>query len=210
MSFYGIDHGDRHGGDLEGWARQILTAYNMNNVCDGEIILVTIPRVFGHVFNPVSFWLCHDRAGLLRAVLCEVNNTFGETHSYLCAHADQRPITARDEMSAAKIFHVSPFLPCEGSYRFKFSTTPERFSVVIDYYAANGEKQLLTTLSGTLEEYNRKNRSRAFWQHPMVALIALVRIHWHAVRLLFKGVRYVPKPLQKKDKVTAVTDLKKM
>jgi DUF1365 family protein len=48
--------------------------------------------MLGYVFNPVSFWYCHDRGGALRAVLAEVNNTFGERHNYLVAHADGRPI----------------------------------------------------------------------------------------------------------------------
>jgi hypothetical protein len=75
---------------------------------------------FGFVFNPVSFWFCHDRDGALRAVLAEVRNTFGDHHNYLVAHADQRPITAADTLTARKIFHVSPFFPVAGEYRFRF------------------------------------------------------------------------------------------
>jgi hypothetical protein len=62
---------------------------------DGEVVLQTMPRVFGFVFNPVSFWFCHDRDGGLRAVLAEVSNTFGERHNYLVAHPDRRPSSRR-------------------------------------------------------------------------------------------------------------------
>ncbi len=60
--------------------RGVLARHGLQ-AADGEIWLQTFPRVLGYVFNPVSFWLCHDRDGLLRAVLAEVNNTFGEHHN---------------------------------------------------------------------------------------------------------------------------------
>src|SRR6202012_458830 len=87
LSFYNRDHGDRSGSDLASWARAVLHSAKVTNA-DGEIVLITLPRVLGYTFNPVSFWLCHDKTGDLRAVICEVNNTFGETHSYICAHPD--------------------------------------------------------------------------------------------------------------------------
>ena len=57
----------------------VLAEHGLAEICDGEVVLMTLPRMLGYVFNPVSFWFCRDRAGALRAVLCEVNNTFGET-----------------------------------------------------------------------------------------------------------------------------------
>ena len=81
---------------------------------------MTMPRMLGYVFNPVSFWFCRDRSGALRAVLCEVNNTFGESHCYLVHHDDLRPIEPDAWLDGRKAFHVSPFLPVEGGYRFRF------------------------------------------------------------------------------------------
>jgi DUF1365 family protein len=75
----------------------------------GEVCLQTCPRVFGFVFNPVSFWLCHDRDGRLRAALAEVNNTFGEGHDYLGRTRGPGADRAGDELPARKVFHVSPF-----------------------------------------------------------------------------------------------------
>jgi hypothetical protein len=81
---------------------------------DGEVRLMTLPLVLGYGFNPASFWLCHDLGGALRAVVAEVNNTFGERHSYLCRHDDHRVIEGGDCIRARKAFHVSPFLAVEG------------------------------------------------------------------------------------------------
>ena len=82
LSFYDRDHGHCDGSTLENWARDILKTYNITKA-DGEMTLICMPRVFGYVFNPVSFWLCRDKDQKLRAVLCEVHNTFGQRHTYI-------------------------------------------------------------------------------------------------------------------------------
>lgn len=209
MSFHARDHGDRvAGADLRVWARRLLDSYKIT-VADGEIELVAMPRILGYVFNPVSFWLCHDRTGHLRAVICEVNNTFGETHSYICAHDDQRVITADDWLDGQKVFHVSPFLPRDGTYRFRFNAQHSGLGIWIDHYDAAGQKKLLTALTGQWVDYSAASRQRAFWRHPLVTLRAIFLIHWQALKLLSKGVRYIPKPPQLKEKTTAVRHLTK-
>jgi DUF1365 family protein len=141
------DHGARDGSPPEPWIRRLLAAEGIT-AADGEVVLQTFPRLFGFVFNPVSFWFCHDRAGALRAVLAEVRNTFGDHHNYLVAHADQRPISAADTLTARKIFHVSPFFPVAGEYRFRFDLDgPQRRRVELDYWL-DGERVLATSLQG--------------------------------------------------------------
>src|SRR5688500_10977206 len=49
----------------------------------GPIRVLTMPRLLGFVFNPLSVWFCHRRAGGLAGVVYEVNNTFGERHCYV-------------------------------------------------------------------------------------------------------------------------------
>ncbi|MCW5748460.1 MAG: DUF1365 domain-containing protein, partial [Alphaproteobacteria bacterium] len=90
VAFHRRDHGD--GDDLQRWIRARLRDWQLDRVCDGDVVLITLPRMLGYVFNPVSFWCCRDAAGRLRAVLCEVCNTFGERHNYLVCHDGGRPI----------------------------------------------------------------------------------------------------------------------
>lgn len=208
VSFYERDHGYHDGSDLKLWARNILNDYNITKA-DGEIVLVTMPRILGYVFNPVSFWLCYDETHKLRAVISEVHNTFGEVHSYLCAHEDQRVIEREDVLTAQKLFHVSPFLEREGHYTFRFDVRPETFGVWIDFYDVEGRKKLVTSLLGKLQPLTPKAVRRAFWGHPLVTLKAIFLIHWQAVKLLAKGIKYIPKPLQKKEKVSASDNLTK-
>ena len=79
LSLRSADHGPRDSSPLLPWITGVLREHGLPD--DGEIVLQTFPRVFGYVFNPVSFWYCRDRAGALIAVLAEVNNTFGDRKS---------------------------------------------------------------------------------------------------------------------------------
>lgn len=200
MSFYESDHGQRTGKDLLAWIRNVLTPYKAEHMCH-DVLLVTMPRTFGYVFNPVSFWLCYDDQDVLRAILCEVNNTFGETHSYLCLHDDHREIKSTDIFQGDKKFHVSPFLKRVGLYQFRFAKTDTGFGAWIEYEEEAGSKKLLTVLTGSLVPFTKSALKQAFWRHPMVSLRAVILIHWQAVKLVFKGIRYVPKPEQLESRI---------
>lgn len=208
LSFYDRDHGACNGSGLELWARGVLRDYDMTQA-DGEIVLVCMPRVIGYVFNPVSFWLCYDKAENLRAVLCEVHNTFGERHTYLCAHEDQRIIGADDVLNGQKVFHVSPFLKREGQYTFRFGARNNEFSAHIDFYDGEGRKQLVTSLNGVLEPMNNATLRKAFWCYPLVTFKAIALIHWQAAKLVSKGIKYISKPAQNKERVSASSNLTK-
>ncbi len=207
--FPGDDLGYRDGRPPEDWAREVLAERGLNEVAR-HILLITMPRVLGYVFNPVSFYLCFDEAKRLRAVINEVHNTFGEQHSYLCAHSDQRPIAAEDWLEAEKVFHVSPFLARSGHYRFRFDVKDETLGIWIDYYDKESQKQLITALTGRLEPLTRKALVRSFLTHPLITLKSTGLIHWQAIKLMKKGVRYIRKPEALPQKLTFSRNLTKM
>lgn len=188
------DHGDGRG--LLPWIDGLLRREGVADA-DGEIWLHTFPRVFGYVFNPVSFWFCHRGDGVLRAIVCEVNNTFGERHCYLLAHADGRAIAWGEELAARKVFHVSPFCRVEGSYRFRFMLAPRadgaRFVGRIDYDAPDGPL-LETSIEGRLEPLTDRQLVRALIAYPAFTFGVIARIHWHALRLWLKRVPLSSKP----------------
>lgn len=186
------DYGPRDGSDLRPWIRALLTREGLP-FADGEIWLQTFPRVLGYAFNPVSFWLCHDRTGALRAVLAEVNNTFGEYHHYLLSHRDGRPIMAGDELTARKVFHVSPFIDVRGTYRFRFRTDPTDSLFRIDYEDGTGTL-LYTTISGQAEPLSSRALALAFARGPLMTLGVMARIHYQALRLWLKRVEFFAKP----------------
>ncbi|GAC1533896.1 MAG: DUF1365 domain-containing protein [Ramlibacter sp.] len=188
LSFWGRDHGDGRA-DALGWLDEMLQAHGITDA-DGEAWLHCYPRVLGYAFKPVSFWYCHRADTSLRAIVVEVNNTYGERHCYLL----DAPAFGR-ELQAAKAFHVSPFCNVEGRYRFRFLVTPARDRTVvrIDYDDAAGPL-LQTSVSGALEPLTMHAMRRALWGHPLMTLAVIARIHWQALRLAAKRVPFFGKP----------------
>ena len=194
MSLQDSDHGGvPKAGTGTTWVRDVLNAHQIR--LDGRIDLLAQPRLLGHVFNPVSFWLCHDAKGVLRVVIAEVSNTFGQRHSYLCHHDDMREITKEETLSASKIFHVSPFQPIEGGYTFRFDITDEHVHIVIDY--TRGEGGLVATLKGNRAPLTNRSILTAAVRRPFGSRRVLTLIHWQAIKLWWKKAtfRSCPEPL---------------
>ncbi|NRB04778.1 MAG: DUF1365 domain-containing protein [Rhodobacteraceae bacterium] len=184
-----------HGGDPKNgrgavWAREVLAQHQITGI--DKIELLAQPKVLGHVFNPVSFWLCRRADGALIAVISEVTNTFGERHSYLTHHSDLRPIGRSDRLTAQKIFYVSPFQPIEGSYEFRFDITEERVGIWIDYNQSHGG--LIATLTGTRKPLSNRSILRTMLRRPFGSRRVLTLIHWQALKLFLKRVKYRVRP----------------
>ena len=129
--------------------------------------------------------------------------TRSEQHAYLCAKADHAPIEADDWLEAEKLFHVSPFLERSGHYRFRFLLQNNKLGIWIDYFDKEKNKQLLTSLTGSLAPLNSASLRKAFWSHPLVTLKTVLLIHWQALKLLKKRIRYIPKPKQYEEKISS-------
>ena len=195
LSFYDSDHGAKGQTALQ-WIESMLHENGIHDAT-GEIFLHAFPRVLGYVFNPVSFWFCERADGSLRAVLCEVNNTFGERHCYLLDPAGG--IQRGAPLFARKVFHVSPFCKVQGHYTFRFMValpkcgTPLRSLARIDYDDGDGPL-LLTSIAGTACPLNARNVLRVFFSYPLMTFGVVARIHWQALKLFFKRVPFLSKP----------------
>jgi len=156
----------------------------------GPIFLLTHLRYLGYVFNPVSFFYCHDRDGRLELVLAEVNNTFGETHRYwLPAGAGG----ARDRVrrhTAAKRMHVSPFMPMALDYDFVLTEPADRLVVrmrTIDAEQAAGGTPLFdAALALDRQPWSARSLHRALARHPWMTAKIIGAIHWEALKLFLK------------------------
>ena len=186
-SLWDMDHGGPPGaGRGATWVRQVLAERQIR--LEGRIDLLAQPRVLGHVFNPVSFWLCHDAQGALCAVIAEVTNTWGQRHSYLCVKPDRSRITAHDRLTSEKLHFVSPFQPVEGGYEFRFDVTDSRIGIRIDYgHAAGG---LIATLTGRRRPLTNRSILAMLIRRPFGSRRVLALIHWQALKLWWKGARY--------------------
>lgn len=194
IAYHDADHGDgrgpRQGGALA-WLDEMLHNEGIDDAT-GEVWLHCFPRVLGYSFKPVSFWYCHHENGDLRAIVAEVNNTFGERHSYVLKTPQYGC-----ELQARKEFHVSPFCPVEGGYRFEFrhsgADCRRAVRVRVDYDDADGPL-LLTGIGGRLEPLTPASRRRALWRYPFMTLGVIARIHWHALLLWLKRTPFHAKP----------------
>lgn len=157
------DYGRRDGSALTDFIRSELAP---TGLVDPKVTLVTLPRSAGYGFNPVSFWLARVD-GSLCAVLAEVSNTFGERHLYLVRHPDNRAIGASDRIVGEKLFHVSPFLPREGQYVFRFDASVGRFGAWVDWIGAAGELRLRTSVTGPARALTAQSLNRAMWRRPL-------------------------------------------
>ncbi len=180
------------------WVRDVLAAHALPGT--ERILLLAQPRVLGHVFNPVSFWLCHDTAGDLCTVIAEVTNTFGDRHSYLCHRDDHGPIGREDTLHATKIMHVSPFQPTTGAYQFRFDIRENRIGIWIDYTTGNGG--VLATLVGPRRPLTNGAILRAALRRPFGSRRVLALIHWQALKLFLKCAGYRNRPEPPVEEVT--------
>jgi len=196
LSFFDKDHGDDSLHSLE-WVEALLKKNNRQDI-DGEIWLHTFPRVLGYVFNPVSFWFCHHSSGELRAIVAEVNNTFGERHFYFLDSPNHDVLPWGKELFTKKIFHVSPFFDVVGDYRFRFMRQanevhhPKCVSR-IDYFQ-DATHTLMTSVSGTEYALNRYSIFRAIASFPFLTFSVVFKIHWQAIKLWLKGAKFYKKP----------------
>ncbi len=194
-----VDHGGVPGaGQGAPWVRDVLEQWQVTGVA--RIELLAQPKMLGHVFNPVSFWLCRRDDEALIAVIAEVSNTFGDRHSYLVHHPDLSPIMASDRLQATKIFHVSPFQPVEGGYEFRFDITEKRIGIWIDYARKDGG--LIATLTGDRKPLTNTSILRALVRRPFGSRRVLGLIHWQALKLWVKKAVYRARPEPPSDEVS--------
>ncbi len=157
----------------------------------GPIGLLTHARHLGYAMNPVSFFYCWDPAGTaLEAIVAEVSNTpWGERHIYVLPSdaADGKPGGKRRHRFA-KAFHVSPFLPLELGYDWRFTPPGERLVVhmeCLDPRAADGVV-LDATLTLARRPLDRRHLAGVLARFPVMTGEVVTRIYWQALRLWLK------------------------
>lgn len=200
LSVHDRDHGGPRGaGTGAAWARDQFARAGLPVQPDDTLALLTQPRLLGHWFTPVSFWLVL-RGDALVSAIAEVNNTFGQRHSYLCRPPGNGPITPQDTIRAEKTFHVSPFQDVAGEYRFNFALSPDHLALRIGH--RNGDQGLDAAMAGPLKPLTNRGALAASLRRPGGSLRVLALIYWNALRLKLKGARYRRLPAPPKQEIT--------
>jgi DUF1365 family protein len=181
------DHGERRDEPIRPLIEAKLREANIR-FDGGAIVLLTMPRLFNYVFNPLSVYFCYRKSGELAALVNEVSNTFGEHHFYVLTPSPTAQ--GRIAQSCEKDFFVSPFL--EMALRYEFEVTPPGDTCVIAMRVKRGQGIALTaSFAGECKPLTDANLLSAWMANPLMTFKVIAGIHWEALKMLAKGIRYM-------------------
>lgn len=168
---------------LQRWVEEKFVSHAISTVgC--SIRLISFPKVFGYAFSPLSLWLLCDNDGSLRGMIYEVNNTFGDDHSYVA-----EAIGHENVQEADKTFYVSPFMDVSGKYRFHLTHNDDGLALQIENISEAGRAHIASL---NLKRNAATNQSllRFALLTPFAGIGVITAIHWQALKLWLKGARY--------------------
>lgn len=189
FSFMSRDHGPRDGSALRPWVDRLLAKAGRPR--PARIMLLSMPRLCGYAFNPLSVYFCYCSVGRLESVIYEVKNTFGDQAPYVLAAAQDADGAARH--AQAKEMFVSPFIDMDQTYRFTIRPPGERLAIRIKQHGPEGD-WLIATQSGLRRALTDRELARLTFTHPLAAFKVIGAIHWQALRLWLKGARFTRYP----------------
>jgi DUF1365 family protein len=192
FNLFGFDpakFGDGSGRPLKAQIEATLAKANIPT--GGPIRMLAMPQILGRAFNPLTVYFCYAANRTLSAILYEVNNTFGERHSYLIP----APNAALIKQGCGKAFYVSPFMDMDLTYAFRILRPEERVLVAIDTSDAEG-LILTASFSGERRPLTDGALIKAWLTHPWMTVGVIAAIHYEALKIWLKGekVRVRPAP----------------
>ena len=201
FSLHDADHGDGSSTPLSVQIERQLDAAGLD-AGGGRICLLTMPRTFGCGFNPLSIYFCHRADGTLAALVYQVHNTFGERHSYVIPV--QQATSGSLHQRCRKELHVSPFLDMNLNYEFRVTGPNDRLAVGIRASTPSGPL-ITAVLTGARKALTDRTLMRIGMAMPAVTAKVIAAIHWEALRLWLKGMRYRRKPAAPADAISVAS-----
>lgn len=192
VSFYPRDHGDGSDTPLRAQIKPWLEQAGVD-IGKGPIRLLTMPRVLGYVFNPISIYYCHHPDGRIGALVYEVTSTFKNRHAYVIPVTQEDSAKGRFDQSAAKALYVSPFMDMEMDYRFRGLVPSDHLGLVIDGHDAVG-KLIHASIAADRKALTDNALLRALAGLPLLTIKVVAAIHWEALKLWLKGVGLTRQP----------------
>lgn len=183
ISIWEKDLGDGRSRGLRDWVEDVLAQAGLA-ITHPRIDILCYPRLFGFVFNPLTVYYCSDAGGVVRALIYEVSNTFGERWIYVLRTSEAKGPFRHD---CAKQFYVSPFMPMDCHYHFHVVEPGDHVMLRIDETDSEG-LLLRAVFAGERHEFTNRELWAALFHYPLMTLKVVGAIHWEALRLLLKKV----------------------
>ena len=190
LSFHERDHATEPGQTAKASVLAKLAARGIV-LEDPKVALLCMPRVLGHAFNPLSVYFCREGDGVLKAIVYAVRNTFGQRHDYVLPVRRERGGWV--EQGAAKVFHVSPFMPMDLRYGFDIAAPDETVHIGVDVFDEAG-LLLTATFAGERRPMTNGGLVRAMLGHPWQMIGVMAAIIWEAIKIALKGFKIYPDP----------------
>ncbi len=188
-------HGDGSGRPLK---IQVEAALEQAGIpYGGPVRVLAMPQILGRAFNPLTVYFCHRPDGTLSAILYEVNNTFGERHSYLIPAPDVGIV----RQACDKAFYVSPFMDMDLTYAFRIVRPDEMVLVAVDSHDADG-LVLAASFTGQRQPLTDKALLKAWLTHPWMTVGVFAAIHVEALKIWLKGENIRHRPPAPANRVT--------
>jgi DUF1365 family protein len=155
-----------------------------------KVYILTNLRNFGYIFNPVSFYYCFDSIGKFRAMFSEVNNTFGDQKMYHCLIDNPEAEIFFDIQR--KNYYISPFINYNNDLHWRFNLPGKKIMMSIDSIK-NDKVELRTVFTGNRKELSNFSLLCVILRYPMVTLMAITLIHYQALKLVIKKIKFYRK-----------------
>lgn len=186
FSFFDSDHlREGHSG-----VRKNLSVFLEKNgiqLGEGKVFLLTHARIFGYVFNPVSFYFCFDERGDPLCAVPEVNNTFGEMKPFLLDRTSWK--AGGFQQRVPKLFHVSPFMNLDVQFGFHLIVPKDTVSIQIEDFEADA-RIFRASLHGVRRPLTDARLGWFALKYPCLTLRIMLAIHWQALRLVLGRVPF--------------------
>jgi DUF1365 family protein len=160
----------------------------------GRVRLLTLPRILGYLFNPISIYFCSDERDAPLCAIAEVGNTFRERKLFLLPRQALQPASrpAAFKLRVPKHYYVSPFSSLDICFDFDLRLPGQTLQLHIEDWDADG-KLLDSHLRGARVPLSDFQLLRFALKFPALTLKVISLIHWHALQLAIRRVRWHPK-----------------
>jgi len=188
FSFFDKDYSENKAGTTKRKVIEYSRSKGIEVSNDCRVLLITMPRIAGYIFNPVSFYFIFDANSQAVCAIAEVSNTFREMKPYLIENI----INNRFKLRTPKHFYVSPFSSLNLDFDFDFALPNNLLDIKINEF--EGDKKIL--ISSVHGESKHFTSWRLIWitiKYPLLTLKVIFLIHWHALKLKLKGLKHYPK-----------------